>query len=201
MFTGIIECLGTIRQISKNGANKSFWIHSPLLSDLRIDQSIAHNGVCLTVEAIENDTHKVTAVAETLSKTTIGNWQEGDIVNLERCLQPGSRLDGHFVQGHVDCKGIILEKNNLNGSWGYIIEFPEKFAALVIEKGSITVNGISLTAFNVDLTRLEVAIIPYTYSHTNLQFLDKNEWVNLEFDMVGKYIVRWQETKPSTSNL
>jgi riboflavin synthase len=195
MFTGIIECLGTIQHMNNEGSNKSFWINSPLLSNLKIDQSIAHNGVCLTVEAIENDTHKVTAVAETLLKTTIGNWRQGEAVNLERCLQPNGRLDGQFVQGHVDCKGVILEKNSLNGSWAYVIEFPEKFAPLIIEKGSITVNGISLTAFNVSLTRFEIAIIPYTYIHTNLQFLDKDDLVNLEFDMIGKYVVRWQETR------
>jgi riboflavin synthase len=201
MFTGIIESLGIIRHTSKEGNNKSFWIDSPLLSNLKIDQSIAHNGVCLTIEAIENDTHKVTAVAETLQKTTIDSWCEKDTVNLERCLQPNGRLDGHFVQGHVDCMGIVIEKNNLNGSWGYIIQFPEKFAPFVIEKGSITVNGISLTAFNVSLNSFEIAIIPYTYTHTNLQFLEKNGLVNLEFDMVGKYIVRWQETRPLLSNL
>lgn len=195
MFTGIIECIGTIQQLRNEGANKSFWINSPLLDHLKVDQSIAHNGVCLTIEAIENDAHKVTAVAETLIKTTLNNWCIGDSVNLERCLQPNSRLDGHFVQGHIDCKGLILERKDMNGSWGFVIEFPREFAPLIIEKGSITVNGVSLTAFNVYLNKFEVAIIPYTYLHTNLQFLTKNDSLNLEFDMIGKYIVRWQETR------
>jgi riboflavin synthase len=195
MFTGIIECEGTVERVRQSGTNLSFWIGSPILPSLKIDQSIAHDGVCLTVEAIENNTFKVTAVAETISKTTLGTWSIGSKVNLERCLEPGRRLDGHFVQGHVDCQGFVLAKTDLNGSWGFKIQFPREFAPLIIEKGSITVNGISLTAFKVELDSFEVAIIPYTYLHTNLQFLNKNERVNLEFDMIGKYIVRWQETK------
>lgn len=195
MFTGIIECLGTIAQVTPSGTNLSFWVNSPILHSLKIDQSLAHNGVCLTIEAIENGNHKVTAVAETIVKTTVGSWAQGEQLNLERCLEPGSRLDGHFVQGHVDCQGFVTEKQDLNGSWRFKIQFPREFAPLIIEKGSITVNGISLTAFKVGLDSFEVAIIPYTYSYTNLQFLNKNEKVNLEFDMIGKYIVRWQETK------
>jgi riboflavin synthase len=195
MFTGIIECQGTIERVRQSGTNVSFWINSSLSPGLKIDQSLAHDGVCLTVEAFEDNTHQVTAIAETISKTTLATWSKGRKINLERCLEPGSRLDGHFVQGHVDCQGLVLEKTELGGSWGFKIQFPHEFAALVIEKGSITVNGISLTAFNVGLDNFEVAIIPYTYLHTNLQFLNKNERVNLEFDLIGKYIIRWQETK------
>jgi riboflavin synthase len=195
MFTGIIECLGTIHQIHNEGTNKSFWIGSSLLHELKVDQSIAHDGVCLTIEVIENNTHKVTAVVETLRKTTLGSWKKGDRINLERCLQADGRLDGHFVQGHIDSRGIILEKKDMNGSWEFTIEFPKEFAALIIEKGSISINGISLTAFNVTTNQLKVAIIPYTYALTNLSFLNKGDLINLEFDLLGKYIVRWQETK------
>jgi riboflavin synthase len=193
MFTGIIECLGTIEQIESNGSNKSFWVTSPLSSALKIDQSLAHNGVCLTVEAITETIHKVTAVAETLSKTTLGNWKKGDHINLERCLLVNDRLDGHFVQGHIDCEGVILTKKDAIGSWVYTIQFPEAFAALLIEKGSIAVNGISLTAFDVKKTQFSVTIIPYTYENTNIQFLETGTPVNLEFDILGKYFARWRE--------
>jgi len=195
MFTGIIETSATVQEISHSGTNKSFWISSPLSHQLKIDQSVAHDGVCLTVEAVEGDRHRVTAVLETLEKSNLGSWKPGAIVNIERCLKPSDRLDGHFVQGHVDTKGEVLEKKDLQGSWQFTFSFPEAFASLLIEKGSVAVNGISLTVFNLTGHSFSVAIIPYTYEHTNLQQVVKGDSVNLEFDMLGKYIVRWAETR------
>lgn len=195
MFTGIIETTASIAAISTKGSNKTFRISSPLASQLKIDQSVAHNGVCLTVEAIEGDNYVVTAVAETLAKTNLGDWQTGDTINLERCLKPSDRLDGHFVQGHTDTRGFITEKTDLDGSWQFTFQFDAAFAPYIIEKGSIAVNGISLTAFNVGNDQFSVAIIPYTYTHTNLQLLQPGSAVNLEFDMLGKYIVKWAKIK------
>jgi riboflavin synthase len=195
MFTGIIETTASIAAISTKGSNKTFRISSPLASQLKIDQSVAHNGVCLTVEAIEGDNYVVTAVAETLAKTNLGDWQTGDTINLERCLKPSDRLDGHFVQGHTDTRGFITEKTDLDGSWQFTFQFDAFFAPYIIEKGSIAVNGISLTAFNVVNDLFSVAIIPYTYTNTNLQLLQPGSAVNLEFDMLGKYIVKWAKIK------
>jgi riboflavin synthase len=195
MFTGIIETTASIAAISTKGSNKTFRISSALASQLKIDQSVAHNGVCLTVEAIEGDNYVVTAVAETLAKTNLGDWQTGDTINLERCLKPSDRLDGHFVQGHTDTRGFITEKTDLDGSWQFTFQFDAAFAPYIIEKGSIAVNGISLTAFNVGNDQFSVAIIPYTYTHTNLQLLQPGSAVNLEFDMLGKYIVKWAKIK------
>ncbi|OLY92162.1 riboflavin synthase alpha chain [Cnuella takakiae] len=190
MFTGIIEVLGKVTEITTQGTNRTFWIESPFTADLKVDQSVAHNGVCLTVEAIEGSRYQVTAVQETLDKTALGQWQEGTTVNLERSLLPSSRLDGHFVQGHVDTTGTCQSIIDKQGSWELTFRFPEQFAPLVIEKGSICINGISLTAFNVTNTTLAVAIIPFTWTHTNLQFLKEGDAINLEFDMIGKYILR-----------
>jgi riboflavin synthase len=201
MFTGIIETTGTIREITQNGTNKTFRVISNIADQLKIDQSLAHNGVCLTVEAIEDGSYTVTAIAETLSKTCLGNWKTGDLINLERCLQSTGRLDGHFVQGHTDTRGVVLEKTDLNGSWQFTIGFDKSFAPLIIEKGSIAVNGISLTVFNVTDSSFSVAIIPYTYLHTNLQFAVAGSLVNLEFDMLGKYITRWAETRRQSNVL
>jgi riboflavin synthase len=190
MFTGIIETPGIIKEITTSGTNKSFWVESAISSGLTIDQSIAHNGVCLTVEAVEGNLHKVTAIQETLQKTSLNNWKKGSYINLERCLQPSGRLDGHFVQGHVDTTGTVSEKKDLNGSWQFTIHFPPAFAHLVIEKGSVSLDGISLTIFNITNDSFSVAIIPYTYEHTNLQQVQTGDVVNIEFDMVGKYISR-----------
>lgn len=195
MFTGIIETTGILRQMSTTGSNKSFWVESNLSTELKVDQSLAHSGVCLTIEAVEGNLHKVTAIQETLQKTNLNSWQPGDYINIERCLQLSARLDGHFVQGHVDACGSLLEKKDLNGSWQYSFSYPSEFAALMIEKGSITVNGISLTAFNVGKNSFDVGIIPYTYTHTNLQYIPVGGLVNLEFDLIGKYINRMQEIK------
>jgi riboflavin synthase len=190
MFTGIIEVLGKVTEITTQGTNRTFWIESPFTADLKVDQSVAHNGVCLTIEAIEGRRYQVTAVQETLDKTALGQWQVGTTVNLERSLLPSSRLDGHFVQGHVDTTGSCHSIIDKQGSWELTFQFPEQFAPLVIEKGSICINGISLTAFNVTNTTLTVAIIPFTWTHTNLQFLKESDAINLEFDMIGKYILR-----------
>ena len=193
MFTGIIECTGKIKEIIHAGTNTSFWVESPLATDLKIDQSLSHNGVCLTVEEIKNGMHRVTAIAETLLKTSLGTWAEDTVVNLERCMQLNGRLDGHIVQGHVDCTAVCTGVKEMGGSWEYIFSFPEKFAALVIEKGSVCVNGISLTAFNVSNNSFTVAIVPYTYNNTNIKNTGLNSWVNIEWDMLGKYILRQAE--------
>jgi riboflavin synthase len=188
MFTGIIETTGIIEKVASNGTNKSFWISSAIGNELKIDQSLAHNGVCLTVEAIENNTHIVTAIEETLRKTNLGLLKEGTEINLERCMVMNGRLDGHMVQGHVDCTATCTEKKKLDGSWEYTFRFPEAFAHLVIEKGSICMNGTSLTCFNVTRNSFTVAIIPYTYHHTNIKHLTEGSIVNIEFDIIGKYI-------------
>ncbi len=195
MFTGIIEQIGTIQSIEKNGTNASFWVASPLSNELKVDQSLSHNGVCLTVEAIENGSHKVTAIEETLKKTSLSTWQEGQILNLERCMLMNGRLDGHIVQGHVDCTATCTYFKTLDGSWEYQFEFPHGFEHLVIEKGSIAVNGTSLTCFAVANNRFSVAIIPYTYEHTSIQQVTKGTTVNIEFDILGKYVQRWMQFK------
>jgi riboflavin synthase len=197
MFTGIIEAIGQVQEITSQGTNKTFWITAPLTGEIKIDQSIAHNGVCLTVEEIKEDRYRVTAVKETLDKTNLGSWQVGSFINLERSLLPTSRLDGHFVQGHVDTTGICKSIKDCNGSYEITFEFPEEHASLIIEKGSICINGISLTAFAVSNNSYKVAIIPFTWNHTNLQYLNEGDRVNLEFDMIGKYILR----KQSLSNI
>jgi riboflavin synthase len=190
MFTGIVETLGIIKEITTSGTNKTFWIGSPLSSSFKIDQSVAHNGVCLTVEDALENLHRVTAIEETLNKTDLNQWEIGTRINIERSLLPTNRLDGHFVQGHVDTTGICKKVRNKQGSHEFEFEFPKKFAELIIEKGSVCVNGISLTAFNVKKHSFTVAIIPYTFEHTNLQFVKEGNEVNLEFDMIGKYILR-----------
>lgn len=190
MFTGIVETLGKVISIEQKGTNTSFWITSGLSSDFKTDQSISHSGVCLTVEETKENMHRVTAIAETLDKTNLGNWTAGSLVNIERCLPMNGRLDGHLVQGHVDTTAVCLSVDDQGGSWQYRFQFPGQFAALVIEKGSICLNGISLTLFNVGQDTFSVAIIPYTYGHTNMQQIKTGDRVNIEFDMVGKYIVR-----------
>lgn len=195
MFTGIIEKTGIIKEIISNGSNKSFWVQSPLAAELKIDQSLSHNGVCLTVEEIKDDLHRVTAIEETLLKTNLGTWQNDTHINLERCMQLNGRLDGHIVQGHVDCTAACIEVVEKAGSWEYRFDFAEAFAAFIIEKGSVTVNGISLTCFNVTNDSFTVAIIPYTFEHTNMSCLNKGDWVNIEWDVVGKYVNRIYSSK------
>jgi riboflavin synthase len=190
MFTGIIEASGEVTDLVPNGGNKTFWLRSPLATGLKVDQSLAHDGVCLTVEEVQQEHYRVTAVAETLEKTALNDWEIGRLVNLERSLLPSTRLDGHFVQGHVDATGICEKIADKEGSWQMSFSFPKKFSHLIIEKGSISINGISLTVFDVKKKRFTVAIIPYTYEHTNLRTLKTGAKVNLEFDLIGKYIFR-----------
>jgi riboflavin synthase len=190
MFTGIIESTGTIHSVEVNGTNKTFWVLSSLAGELKIDQSLSHSGVCLTVEEIKDGLHRVTAIEETLLKTNAGQWQTGSAVNLERCMPLHGRLDGHIVQGHVDTVAECTAVIDKEGSWEFSFIFPENFSALVIEKGSISLNGTSLTIFNVGINTFTVAIIPYTFEHTNIHTLQKGDTVNIEFDMIGKYVQR-----------
>lgn len=193
MFTGIIETTGIIEKIETNGTNKSFWVKSSIGNELKVDQSLAHNGVCLTIEEVAGNTHKVTAIEETLRKSNLGLLKEDSELNLEQCMQMNGRIDGHIVQGHVDCTAFCIEKKELEGSWEYTFQFPENYAHLVIDKGSISVNGISLTCFNVTRNTFTVAIIPYTFEHTNMKHVQPETVVNIEFDIIGKYIFRKSE--------
>jgi riboflavin synthase len=187
MFTGIIESLGEIKSAKKEGSNLKLTIKSDISNELKIDQSISHNGVCLTVTELHPNAHTVVAVKETLQKSSIGNLAEGDFVNLERCMVMNGRLDGHIVQGHVDGKGKCLNIKDEDGSW--IFEFSyDSTENVLVEKGSICINGVSLTCFNVSDEKFSVAIIPYTFEHTNFKKMRKNDEVNLEFDIIGKYV-------------
>jgi len=195
MFTGIIKALGEIKEISNAGSNRIFFIKSELLPQLKIDESISHNGVCLTIENIENDVYKVTAIEETLKKTNAGEWKKGDLINVEQAMRLNERLDGHIVQGHVDGTGICINNQQKDGSVEFTFQYNPSFAALIIEKGSICVNGVSLTAFNVTENNFTIAIIPYTFEHTNFHLLKTNDTVNLEFDILGKYVARMMALK------
>ena len=188
MFTGIIETLGTVKAIQKNQNNLDITIHSTITGELKIDQSVAHNGVCLTVIAIENDCYTVTAIEETLEKTNLSHLQTTDLVNIERAMKLGDRLDGHLVQGHVDQTGFCKSIIETNGSWLYTFEYDSSKKNITIEKGSITVNGVSLTVVNSKTNEFSVAIIPYTYENTNFKNFNVGTIVNLEFDVIGKYI-------------
>ena len=190
MFTGIIESVGTVKEIFTLGNNKTFWIESSISTNLKVDQSVSHNGVCLTVEDLKGNCHKVTAVNETLIKSNFEYYKVGDMINLERAMILNSRIDGHIVQGHVEATGICLETTAVNGGWEMRVSYPEAFAHLIIEKGSICLNGVSLTVYNVTQNEFTVSIIPYTYNHTNLKNLSSLAIVNLEFDIIGKYIAR-----------
>jgi riboflavin synthase len=190
MFTGIIESIGVVDRVEQNGSNKTFWITSAISSELKVDQSVSHNGVCLTVEAVVENRHRVTAIEETLVKSNFNDLRVNDKVNLERCMLMNGRIDGHIVQGHVDATAACIDKKDLNGSWEFRFKFSEEFARLIVEKGSIAINGISLTLFNVGLNEFSVSIIPYTYAHTNMKHVNIGTAVNLEFDMIGKYINR-----------
>ncbi|MGL2965510.1 riboflavin synthase [Flavobacterium sp. XGLA_31] len=190
MFTGIIETLGIVKDLKKDNDNLHITVSSNITHELKIDQSVSHNGVCLTVVAIQNDEYTVTAIRETIEKTNLGEWQVGDCINLERAMKLGDRLDGHIVQGHVDQTGICQSVEEANGSWYFTFEYDKGLSNITIEKGSITVNGVSLTVVNSKEKEFSVAIIPYTFEHTNFKTFKPGTKVNLEFDVVGKYVSR-----------
>jgi riboflavin synthase len=189
MFTGIIETLGTITDIKPIGNNIQFKVQSGLADTLKIDQSLAHDGVCLTIVDIQNDIHTVDAIQETLDKTNLGLWKTGQIINLERAMQSGSRLDGHMVQGHVDSTAVCIDRKDLDQSWLFTFQLSAPHEGLLVDKGSICVNGISLTVVNPTEMTFSVAIIPYTFEHTNLHQVGIGDKVNIEFDILGKYIL------------
>ncbi len=193
MFTGIIETLGIITNIEKEQDNLHLTITSGITNELKIDQSVAHNGICLTVVAIDNNQYTVTAIRETIQKTNIGNWKVSESVNLERAMKLGDRLDGHLVQGHVDQTAICTHIELANGSTYFTFEYDKSLGNITIEKGSITVNGVSLTVVNSGINTFSVAIIPYTMKHTNFKNLEIGSLVNLEFDVIGKYVIKLQQ--------
>jgi riboflavin synthase len=195
MFTGIIEASGEVIATSMEGSNMEITIRSSLAPELKVDQSISHNGVCLTVTEIKHDTYNITAVAETLQKSNIGLLAPGHKVNLERAMVFNGRIDGHLVQGHVDSTGECISCTPMDGSWEYRFRYPAQFAALIVEKGSICLNGISLTVFNVTDTEFTVAVIPYTYEFTNISSVLPGSTINLEFDILGKYVARQLSVK------
>lgn len=191
MFTGIIEALGSVENVETDGGNIHFTIKAPFASEVKIDQSIAHNGVCLTVtEMPDAGYYKVTAIAETLAKTDLGQWQKGTLVNLERCIKADSFLDGHIVQGHVDQTATCETVEEQGGSWKFTFNYEPKDKALIVEKGSICVNGTSLTVVDDLPGKFSVAIIPYTYEHTCFKTLKPGSTVNIEFDIIGKYVAK-----------
>ncbi|WP_395061139.1 riboflavin synthase [Flavobacterium sp.] len=195
MFTGIIETQGLIKEIRKEDENLHITVNSSITNELKIDQSVAHNGVCLTVVAIENDNYTVTAIKETIDKTNVGDWKENDFINLERAMKLGDRLDGHIVQGHVDQTGICKMVEETNGSWRFIFSYDASLNNITIEKGSITVNGVSLTVVDSKVNEFSVAIIPYTYDHTNFKNFKIGTKINLEFDVIGKYVAKLHALK------
>lgn len=190
MFTGIVEEIGEVIDVIKEDHNVHFVIKSVISSELKIDQSISHNGVCLTVVEQQEDWHKVTAISETLGITNLNTLKRGDLVNLERCLKVGDRLDGHMVQGHVDSTAKCIKVTEENGSWRYLFEGNNEVEKLVVHKGSICINGVSLTVTRTINQEIEVAIIPYTYEHTNFQQIQAGDVVNIEFDILGKYFLK-----------
>ncbi|NHA07240.1 riboflavin synthase [Mucilaginibacter sp. HC2] len=190
MFTGIIETLGKVTDLQQEQGNLHITIESDISHELKIDQSVAHNGVCLTVVALADGLHVVTAIEETLNKSSLGHLKVGEPVNLERCMQMNARLDGHIVQGHVDQTAVCTEFKELDGSWEYTFEYDAATGNVTVEKGSICVNGISLTVVNSKANSFSVAIIPYTFEHTNLHNVREGSMVNLEFDIIGKYVAR-----------
>jgi riboflavin synthase len=193
MFTGIIEEIAEVVKIEKEAENIHFSIKAKMTSELKIDQSVAHNGCCLTIVNIENDIYTVTAIQETLDKTNLNEWKIGTPVNLERCMQMNGRLDGHIVQGHVDTVGVCTQIEDQNGSWKFTFNYQNE--QLTVEKGSITVNGTSLTVVDSKKDSFSVCIIPYTFENTNFSSLKLGDQVNLEFDIIGKYVAKWMESR------
>ena len=195
MFTGIIEDLGILKKIEKEKGNINLYFKSKLTQELKIDQSLSHNGVCLTIVSIDNDIYKVTAVKETLDKSNLGELKVNSIVNLERAMKSNGRLDGHYVQGHVDQIAKCLNVKETDGSWYYEFEYDNTLNNITIEKGSIAVNGVSLTVVDSKLNGFSVAIIPYTYNNTNFKKIQRGDTVNIEFDMIGKYISKLMDNR------
>lgn len=195
MFTGIIETLGVVKDIRKKEENLHITVSSTITNELKIDQSVSHNGVCLTVVAISGDDFTVTAIKESIDKTNIGDWKIGDTINLERAMKLGDRLDGHIVQGHVDQTGNCKSIEENSGSWYYTFEYDANLNNITIEKGSITVNGVSLTVVNSKKNEFSVAIIPYTHEHTNFKDFKVGTKINLEFDVIGKYVARLNQLR------
>lgn len=195
MFTGIIEDLGILKKIEKEKGNINLYFKSKLTPELKIDQSLSHNGVCLTVVSVDNDIYKVTAIKETLNKSNLGELKVNSIVNLERAMKNNARLDGHYVQGHVDQIAKCLNVKETDGSWYYEFEYDNTSNNITIEKGSIAVNGVSLTVVNSKLDGFSVAVIPYTYNNTNFKKIQRGDIVNIEFDMIGKYISKLMDNR------
>jgi len=191
MFTGIIETMGIVEEIRLNGSNKEFTISSAISNELKVDQSLAHNGVCLTVTAVENGKHNVTAIDETLLRSNLGALKIGESINIERAMSGLSRFDGHLVQGHVDTVGVVKSVLDKDGSWIFTFNYPEENKHLLVDKGSVCINGVSLTVNNPTHNTFQVAIIPYTFEHTTFNHLNPGDPVNLEFDILGKYIARY----------
>jgi riboflavin synthase len=191
MFSGIVEATGRVLSIEREQSNVHFWVSAPFAEELAIDQSVAHNGVCLTVVALQPGQYKVTAISETLHRTNLGSWTEGTEVNLERCLKLSDRIDGHMVQGHVDTTATCISAEETDGSWKYFFEYDHLPEHTTVPKGSICVNGVSLTVVDSEKGRFSVCIIPYTHEHTNFKQLSAGQLVNLEFDIIGKYVMRY----------
>ena len=194
MFTGIVETVGTIIKISESGTNQRFLVSSALSGELKADQSVLHDGICLTVEEVTKEGHVISAVHETLQKTNLRHRKTGDQLNIERSLTLQSRLDGHIVQGHVDATAVCIGVTDMSGSWEYTFSYPVEFASLIIEKGSVCINGVSLTAFALKNNTFKVAIIPFTYHHTNFPSVQEGTAANIEFDIIGKYAERFMLT-------
>ena len=191
MFTGIIETIGTVTNIETEGTNYHFTIEADLAKEVKIDQSVAHNGVCLTVVQCDEKEYVVTAIQETLDRSSLGEWKVGSLINLERAMKANARLDGHFVQGHVDTTGKCVNVESVDGSWYYTFEYQPTEEHLLVDKGSVCINGVSLTVVHPVNNQFSVAIIPYTYEHTNFKTLQAGDTVNLEFDVIGKYIATY----------
>ena len=195
MFTGIIETTGVVKAIEKESSNLNLFIQSDITHELKIDQSVSHNGVCLTVVAIDDKVYKVTAIDETLQKTNIGQLISGSVVNLERCMPANGRFDGHIVQGHVDQIATCNKIEDLNGSWKYTFSYVSAHGNTTVEKGSVCINGVSLTVVDSRPNEFSVAIIPYTYEHTNFKNLKVEDYVNIEFDIIGKYVAKMLDSR------
>ena len=193
MFTGIIESLGEVKKIRQEGSNVHFSIASGISSELKIDQSVSHNGVCLTVVNLQDNIHTVTAIEETLKRSNLGQWQLGSLVNLERAMLSNGRLDGHIVQGHVDGTGMCTQVDDRDGSWNFHFRYTPTEEHLLVDKGSVCINGVSLTVVSPVDDLFSVSIIPYTYAHTTFQSIQEGDLVNLEFDVIGKYIARYAQ--------